>query len=159
MASHGNERLPLCFGGENLSWVPVRDSSSRLAEPLRRDQKFWKEHHNERSSDQEVQKQMRQINLGKKKCKHINTIIHDQQDKIRDICTNPNSKNVLCKNGWDNCFQGPNTYSVTVCLEKPNSQPGKCLYDCTKVEPAKVTVACENGKPVHLDDAIVHVVM
>ncbi|XP_068953847.1 ribonuclease 8 isoform X2 [Petaurus breviceps papuanus] len=151
MASSGNERLPLCFGEENLSFLPATDSRSLFAGSSTRDQKFWQVHHNEGSSNQEVQKQMRQINLGKSKCKPINTIIHGRQDNIRDICTNPNSKNVPCKNGQDNCFEGPNPYSVTICQETANSRPGKCRYNCTKVEPVKITVACEKGKPVHLE--------
>ncbi|XP_074091056.1 ribonuclease pancreatic-like [Macrotis lagotis] len=149
MAAPGNERLALCFREDNSP--SERDSRSLFAGSSMREQKFWREHHNGESSIQEIQKQMRQINLGKKRCKPINTIIHGKQDEIKDICTNPKSKNVPCKNGRDNCYEGPNPYSVTICQEKGSSQPGKCRYTCTKKEPVKVTVACENGKPVHLE--------
>ncbi|XP_051836339.1 ribonuclease pancreatic-like isoform X1 [Antechinus flavipes] len=149
MASPGNERPSLCFREENL--LPMRDSSSLFAGSSRREQKFWQEHHNKGSSNQEVQKQMRQINSGKTRCKPINTIIHSPKDTIKDICTDPSSKNVPCKNGRDNCFVGAKPHPVTICEEKANSQPGKCRYNCTKKEAVKVTVACENGRPVHLE--------
>ncbi|XP_043836438.1 ribonuclease pancreatic-like [Dromiciops gliroides] len=136
---------------EDVYLQPMIDSITSFAGSSMRELKFWREHHNERSSNEEVQKQMRQINSGKKKCKHVNTIIHDQQDKIKDICTNPNGINVPCKNRQDNCFEGPDSYSVTACEETGSSQLGKCHYTCTKKEPVKVTVACENGKPVHLE--------
>ncbi|XP_044518239.1 ribonuclease pancreatic-like [Gracilinanus agilis] len=139
MAFYGRERIPIC---------PNPEGNTRLS---RREQKFWQEHHNEGSSSQEIQRQMRQINWGKDRCKHINTIIHDECDNIKDICTNPNSINVPCKNGQENCFEGPKLYSTTVCVERGSTVPPDCRYNCHKEEQVKVTVACENGKPVHLD--------
>ncbi|XP_044518240.1 ribonuclease pancreatic-like [Gracilinanus agilis] len=118
---------------------------------LGREQMFWREHHNEGSSSQDIQRQMRQINWDKGRCKPVNTILHGPREEIRDICTNPNSINVPCKNGQDNCFEGPNPYSVTVCREKGNSRPPDCRYNCNKEEQVKVTVACEKKQPVHLE--------
>uniref|UniRef100_K7E690 Ribonuclease pancreatic-like n=1 Tax=Monodelphis domestica TaxID=13616 RepID=K7E690_MONDO len=130
-----------------------RQSSQGNARMTRREENFWQQHYNDQRSDEAIQRQMRLISMVKERCKPKNTIIHDSPDKIRDICTNPNSTNVRCRNGSDNCYEGPNPFSVTVCEDTGSiySVYPNCQYNCHKEEPVKVTVACENGKPVHFD--------
>ncbi|XP_007479825.2 ribonuclease pancreatic A-like [Monodelphis domestica] len=88
--------------------------------------------------------------MTKRKCKPVNTFLHESYQNIENICHEPN---VPCANkNMHNCHKSNHPMKITECHLSGGSKPDKCRCRMNNVK-KNVTVACvgKTLKPVHLD--------
>ncbi|XP_008582331.1 PREDICTED: ribonuclease 7-like [Galeopterus variegatus] len=104
-------------------------------------------------------KAMASINKDGKRCKNLNTFLHDSFSNVANTCQTPT---IACKNKRKNCHQSHGPVSMTLCQLTSGKYPN-CKYK-EKHQNSAYIVACEPRKkgdskefhlvPVHLDKVI-----
>ncbi|XP_037357844.1 ribonuclease 7-like [Talpa occidentalis] len=117
----------------------------------------WFETQHVQLSPQQCNAAMANINKYMKRCKNINTFLHEPFSTVAATCQTPN---IACKNGRDNCHQSQECVSSTSCELTSGTYPG-CKYKERQMD-AFFIVACEPPQakdnqsyqlvPVHLDN-------
>lgn len=101
---------------------------------------------------------MSDVNNYTKRCKPLNTFLHDSFQNVSDSCTLPN---ITCKNGQHNCHQSASPVSLTNCKLTGGKYPN-CRYKNASQFKFFI-VACEPPQkndtsyplvPVHLDKIV-----
>ncbi|KAG5206395.1 hypothetical protein R6Z07F_008285 [Ovis aries] len=119
----------------------------------------WFETQHVQPSPQGCNAVMRKINKFSKRCKDLNTFLHESFSSVATACQTPNT---ACKNHENNCHRSQKPVSLTECKLTSRRYP-----DCKYKEKKRVTsyiVACnppkkgDSGKfklvPVHLDKVL-----
>ncbi|XP_054986768.1 ribonuclease 8-like [Sorex araneus] len=119
----------------------------------------WFETQHVQLSPERCDTAMKPINQDKKRCKNLNTFLHEPFSSVAKTCQTPN---LTCKNGRDNCHQSPEPVSLTSCKHVSGKYPD-CKYKQEQME-ASFIIACDPPQPkddqsyellpVHLDKVI-----
>ncbi|XP_004694596.1 PREDICTED: ribonuclease 7-like [Condylura cristata] len=117
----------------------------------------WFETQHVQLSPQPCNAAMANINKYTRRCKNINTFLHESFADVATTCQTPN---IACKNGHDKCHQSQERVSSTSCDLTSGMYP-HCRYKERQLN-AFFIVACEPPQakddqsyqlvPVHLDN-------
>ncbi|XP_057581052.1 ribonuclease 7-like [Hippopotamus amphibius kiboko] len=137
-------------------WV-VEDPVS--AKPSHMTSAQWFETQHVQPRPQRCDHAMRKINKYSKRCKVLNTFLHESFSNVTATCQTPN---IACKRHRKNCHQSQKPVSLTMCKLTSRRYPD-CRYKEKKLM-APYIVACDppqngdSGKfklvPVHLDNVL-----
>ncbi|XP_054986774.1 ribonuclease 8-like [Sorex araneus] len=139
-------------------WVAQHPVS---AKPKNMTSAQWFETQHVQLSPKRCNMAMRPINQDKKRCKNLNTFLHEPFSSVANTCQIPN---IACKNGWDNCHQSPEPVSLTNCHLVSGMYPDCNYKDKQGQMNASFIIACDPPEerdpwklpllPVHLDKVI-----
>ncbi|XP_049624653.1 ribonuclease 7-like [Suncus etruscus] len=137
-------------------WVAQRPTS---AKPKNMTSAQWFETQHVQPSPKRCSVAMSHINQYTKRCKSLNTFLHESFSSVTRTCQ---TRNIACKNGRENCHQSPTPVSLTSCQLTSGKYP-ECRYKEKQMD-ASFIIACDppqakddqNYKlvPVHLDKVI-----